>query len=221
MSKRCVVFIGTLKQGGAERVISILTRQMAQKNLDVKILLYYDEPIFYELDPRVKIDIVEKNTNSRNILKNIFWIRKYFKNQADVLLSFLAPFNMLALVAAFGLRTSVIVADRNDPRYVPGNRYIRFARNVLYRLADGVVVQTKYNQDYFPKKIRDNSVVIANPVDLGDNAGKALRADKRREIVSIGRLMPQKNQNYRVCNKYVTLRQIHFYKKFAQKVFDG
>lgn len=214
MSKRYVFFVGTLWQGGAERVISILSKQMTENNLDVKILLYYDGPLFYELDQRVKVDVVEKNTKSRNILKNILWMRKYFKDQADVVISFLASFNILSLIATFGLQTSIIVADRNDPRHVPQNRYIRFARDVLYRLSDGVVIQTKHNQTYFQQKIQDNSVVISNPVDLGKKAGMALRTEKRREIVSVGRLMPQKNQSMlieafsRIHKKYAEYRLV-------------
>lgn len=194
MSKRYVFFDATLQQGGAERVIALLSGRMAENAEDTKILLYYDEEIFYEIDPRIKIDVVEKHTKTKNILKNILWMRKYFKNHADVVISFLAPFNILSLIATFGLKTSIVVADRNDPRHVPENKYVRKVRDFLYRFADGVVLQTRYNQAYFPTKIQDNSTIIFNPINLGEKAGAALTCEKRKEIVSVGRLMPQKNQ---------------------------
>lgn len=203
---RHLFFVGTLRGGGAERVISTLTQKMAERGMDVKILLYYEDPPFYKVDPRVEVIHVRKETKSGNVLKNALWIRKFFKEQADVVLSFLAPFNILALVANMGTRVPLIVADRNDPRYVPGNRLIRMARDFLYRFADGVVLQTENNRAYFSKAVQRKSVVIYNPVDLGDKAALALRTPKEKKIVSMGRLRPQKNQ-VMLLNAFSRIRQ--------------
>lgn len=191
---RYLFFVGALREGGAERVISILTRHMAQKGMDVKILLYYEDAPFYSIDPRVECVHVRKETGSGNVAKNLLWIRRFFKENADVVLSFLAPFNMLALTANLFGGVPLIVADRNDPRHVPANKPVRMARDLLYRFASGVVVQTKNNRAYFSKVVQDKSTVIYNPIDLGDKAGLALRTEKEKKIVSVGRLMPQKNQ---------------------------
>ena len=194
MNKRFVFFDGTLMQGGAERVISILTRHMAEKGYKTEILLLHDREIFYDIDQRVNVTSVEKETRTTNFIKNLIWIRRYFKTNADIIVSFLAPFNIVALLAHLGLPSKIVVADRNDPRYVPANFFTRKLRDKLYLLADGVVLQTTKNKNYFSKKIREKSVVIANPIDLKDKAGQALRFNKEKEIVSVGRLMPQKNQ---------------------------
>lgn len=194
-NKRIVFFVGTLMEGGAERVISILSRKMHEQGLDVQILLYYDREIFYEMESDVKITIVQKESGSSNILKNLLWVRRFFKANADVIISFLAPFNIMALAAHMGLRSTMIVADRNDPRFVPANPAIRKMRNLLYRFSDGVVLQTTQNRDYFSKTIQRKSVVIGNPIDLGEKAGMGLVTMKRHEIASVGRLMPQKNQS--------------------------
>lgn len=194
MDKKYVFFIGTLRQGGGERVISILSKKMQEDGLPVEILIYHDEDPFYVLHPEVKLVRVQAQTGSRNVLKNMLWMRRYFKDHADVVISFLAPFNMLALVATAFLKVPVIVADRNDPRFVPSCSLLRLARDFLYRFADGVVLQTQHNQQYFCKSIQKKSTVIYNPVDLGKKAGQALRTEKKPRIVSVGRLMPQKNQ---------------------------
>ena len=192
--KRFVIFDGTLMQGGAERVISILTHSMVVHGYHVEILLLNDQPIFYEIDEKVKITVVEKQTKTKSLLRNIVWVRKFFQANADIVISFLAPFNMLAIVAHFGLKSKIVVADRNDPRFIPSDSLIRKLRDFLYRFADGVVLQTTQNMEYFKHAIRKKSVVIANPIDLGDKAGQALQCVKEKEIVSVGRLMPQKNQ---------------------------
>lgn len=208
MDKKHVFFIGTLRQGGGERVISILSKKMREDGLPVEVLIYYDEDPFYTLHPEVTLMRVEAQTGSRNILKNMLWMRRYFKNNADVVISFLAPFNMLALAATLFLKVPIIVADRNDPRFVPFRPLLRKARDFLYRFADGVVLQTRHNQQYFCKSIQKKSTVIYNPVDLGEKAGQALRTEKKPRIVSVGRLMPQKNQKM-LLDAFVRLHQQH------------
>lgn len=194
MDKRIVIFTGMLRQGGAERVISILSRHMAEAGYKVALILYHDAEIFYEIHPQIRATCVESESGTKNKLRNALWIRRYFHENADIVISFLAPFNILALAAHMGLRSKIIVADRNDPRFVPGSRMARLLRNVLYRFADGVVLQTDRNKAYFGRQIQRKSAVIFNPVDLGGKAGLALKTPKQKKIVSVGRLMPQKNQ---------------------------
>lgn len=192
--KKKLFFIGTLCNGGAERVVSILSSQMARQEMDVEILTYYDRPVSYEIDERVKLSSVEKLSGKKGKLGNLFWLRRYFKENAEVVISFLAPFNILAIAANLGSKVPIIVADRNDPERVPSNPVLRKIRDILYRFASGVVVQTKKNQSYFSKTVQKKSRVIYNPVDLKENAGAAIGTKKEKTIVTAGRLMPQKNQ---------------------------
>lgn len=194
MSKRYVIFVPTLSQGGAERVISLLSKKMAEDGLSVTILLYKDLEPFYTIDPKVKLVCVARESGTTNLLKNLLWMRKFYRENADAVLSFLAPYNIVTLLATLGGKQTVIVADRNDPRFVPSQWPVRKLRDFLYRFADGVIVQTKHNQVYFSKAVREKSTIIYNPVDLGEKAGLALRSEKGKRIVSVGRLMPQKNQ---------------------------
>lgn len=194
-SKRLIFFDATLQSGGAERVISILTKHLLQCGYHVEILLYHDQPVFYTMPANLKITSVKKETGSTNLLKNILWMHRFFKENADIVISFLAPFNMLALVAHFGLKSKIVVADRNDPRHIPSNWLWRKMRDILYRGANAVVVQTKRNREYFSKYIQAKTSIIYNPVDLGEKRGLALRTPKKDKIVCVGRQIPQKNQS--------------------------
>ncbi len=194
MANHYAFFDGNMGAGGAERVISLLTKKLAQDpNSEIKLIIYYDAESFYPLDSRVQLISLERETGTKNILKNLLCLRRLFKEHDGVILSFLAPFNILAMLAHCGLKTPIIVADRNDPRKIPGNPVARKLRDFLYRFADAVVVQTGYNKRYFGKAVQSKSTVIYNPVDLGDKAGLALRTEKKRQIVTVARLMPQKN----------------------------
>ena len=194
MKKRYIFFIGTLCDGGAERVTSILSGQMADRGMEVEILTYYDRPVFYKIHPNVKVTSVEKSTGTKNKVHNFLWIRKYFKTNAKLIISFLAPFNMMAIAAKFGTGIKIIVADRNDPTRVPTNTIIRKLRDFLYMFADGIVLQTEKNQSYFNDVIQKKSTVIYNPVNMKETAGTAPGVTKEKKIVTAGRLMPQKNQ---------------------------
>ncbi len=193
-NKRIVFFCGTLMQGGAERVISVLSKNFAEQNLSVSILCYYDAEIFYNIHPDVKIVCVEKETGTKSKLKNLLWVRRFYKDNADVVISFMAAFNIFALIAHMGLKIPIIVADRSDPYLVPRNSVIRKARDFLYNFADKVVLQTKRNYNYFSKLIQKKGEIIANPVDMSGFKGVALKTPKSKRIVSVGRLMPSKNQ---------------------------
>ena len=185
----------SLIHAGAERVISILSNSLVEHGHEVELLLYYDQPISYKLDSRVKVTIDEKIIGKSGKLKHFFWRRKYLKNsECDVVISFLAPFNVFNIIAMFGLKKKLIVADRNDPRCIPANKIMRCVRDFLYRFADGVVLQNSRNRDYFSKSIKKKSTVIFNPVDLGEYNALALKCnEKSKEIVSVGRIIKQKN----------------------------
>lgn len=192
--KKITFFIGTLLEGGAERVVSILSDKIAEKGFEVEIVKYFDSENFYKLNENVKVLAVENETKNQNVFFNIKWLRKHFEN-SDLIISFLAPFNMLALYANKNNKTPIIVADRNDPNRIPNKAILRKIRNFLYeKYADRVIVQTNANKDYFSLKTQNKSVVIANPVTMYEYIGKALESNKTNTIVTVGRLMPQKNQ---------------------------
>lgn len=187
--------LGALGHGGGERVVSVLASELARQGHQVEIMLYYDREIWYPLDPAVKVIAEEEQLGKKGILSHLRFKRKYVKQGGfDAVISFLAPFNMLNIVCLFGLKTPLIVADRNDPRHVPSNKLMRFARDFLYRFADAVVLQTKANRAYFCKSVQKKSTVIYNPIDLGASTGVGLTAQKSKRMVSVGRLIRQKNQ---------------------------
>lgn len=192
--KKITFFIGSLEEGGAERVVSNLTSYLVNKGHKVALVLYHDRKPFYTIHPEVEIISVRRETGGGGLIKNLRWMRRFFRENSSVVVSFLASFNILALLSTVGLKVPVLVSDRNDPRFVPGNPLIRRLRNIMYRFADGVVIQTNHNKSYFSKKVQRKSIIIYNPIDLGERAGEALRTPKEDIIVSVSRLMPQKNQ---------------------------
>lgn len=187
--KRLVFFLSSLEEGGAQRVVSILSNKLVERDFDVTILTYFDEEVNYHINEKIKLVSVIKETGKTGKLQNIKWLRHFFNENADLVISFLAPFNMLALMCK--TKTPIIVADRNDPYMVPNNKVIRKMRDYLYKKADYVVLQTEKNKRYF--SYLKNTKVISNPINIKDYVGLALKSKKANKIVSVARLMPQKN----------------------------
>lgn len=188
-------FVGEFSEGGAERVISILANELTSRGHEVVVLKYFNSINYYKTDERVRIYSLEECTGTKSKLKNISYLHKHLKSFDGVFVSFLAPFNILALIANTGNRTPLIVADRNDPSKLPGNKYLRLLRDYLYLFADRVIVQTNKNKAYFSDKVQSKTEVIYNPLILNGMEGKALNSTKSKIIINIGRLEPQKNQD--------------------------
>lgn len=194
MSK-IVLSIGTLTQGGAERVASVLSESFASNFDEVIYLTWINTPDFYKLDHRIQRICVECECGSKSLIRKSIWFRKYVKKEKpDLILSFLEPFNVLVCATMIGIRVPVIVANRNDPRWVWGDLIHRNLRALAYKRANGNLCQTENNMNYFRGSLLQKSHVIYNPVFLPEGyVGKALFTPKKKRIVTVARLHWQKN----------------------------
>lgn len=190
-----IIFCGSLEGGGAERVISILSRYLLSYFKKVEILLYYDRPIWYELAIGVSVTFIERECQAKGRIGRARWMRHYIQSQKPTLvLSFLSPYNIFCWFTLLGVSTPLLVADRSDPRHDPDLWILRLLRNIIYYFCDGVIVQNSHNQSYFWKKIRYKCAVIPNPVIMSQAlVGAACHTPKEPIIVSVGRLVPAKN----------------------------
>ena len=174
--------------GGAERVMSYLASFLSERH-DVTWLSFYhcDGPT-YPTAPNVKII---NGLGQKNKLDSIFRLRRFLKNeQPDIVLSFLTQINISALLASAFTRVKVVVSDRGN--LAVSNNLRKCLRLLLYPRAAGRVFQTKDAQNYFTGKIKNDSVVIPNPIFVNPELIQR-PASRRKEIVSVGRLDYQKN----------------------------
>lgn len=193
---RLLISCGSLTSGGAERVLSILSKPFADHFSSITYLMWTDAPVFYSIDERVELISLEKEAKSKNKITKCLWFRKYVKNtKPDLILSFLTPFNMLALSALIGIKQKIAVAERNDPYQIPGGKIMAIIRNLLYRKATGILVQTQYARTCFKGRLAEKTHVIYNPTMMEETiVGSALKSAKEDRIVSVGRLQMQKDQ---------------------------
>jgi glycosyltransferase involved in cell wall biosynthesis len=192
-NKHQIVFIiGSMRRGGAERVLSILANSYAEKGWQVNILTLLDDSNDYDLNKNIKVQPICNLGESRirQLPKWISNIRSHVvENKPDRIVSFIARINIIAMFSCIGLNQRLIVSERNDPDSDGRSIIVRFASYLLYPLADCIVFQTKWAQSCFSKKIQKNSIIIPNPISVSVKASKT----KKRKIVAVGRLSEQKN----------------------------
>jgi len=194
------LIIPTLKQGGAERVMSELANQFAQKdNLKVHLVLLAKSNDFYKVDDTVIIHRLGFENKSK--LNKIFSELATFKNlrkllkthKPDAVLSFMEKYNSFTILAAAFLGLQVFVSDRSNPlKKVPQTTEI--LRKFTYKYATGIIAQTQFAKDVLAAKTKNKNIrVIPNPVKEIQNYPDIA---KEKLILNVGRLVPEKGQKY-------------------------
>ncbi len=191
---KIVFFIGSMCRGGAERVISILSNEYCANGWDVEIGLLLQNRVEYDLDPRIKI--VDLTGKHASYIKNVpAWlgsIRRYLKQtKPDRVVAFAGRINALVLTAAIGLKLSIVVSERNDPKHDGrGALMLRYC-DWIYRRAKAIVFQNLHEQHCFSESHASRSYVIPNPIRV-----TAVREKREygQVIATAGRLSNQKNQ---------------------------
>ena len=183
---------GSMSGGGAERVISILANYYSSIGWDVSILMLLHSNVEYKLNDSVNIVDLSKDKNGGavHILKRMKNLRTFVQNGSpDAVLSFMGPIVLLSGIALCGIKVRHITSERIDPSQAKRNCIFRMVLNSIYKSCYKCVLQTKRAWNYFPEKIRRNSVIIPNPITVECEVSD----ERRKRIVTAGRLNPQKN----------------------------
>lgn len=192
--------IPTLKQGGAERVMSELANQFAYNDaLEVHLVLLAKSNDFYNVDDDVIIHRL--GFENKNKLKKIFSELSTFKNlrelliayRPDAVLSFMEKYNSFTILASAFLGLRIFVSDRSNPlKKIQCSTGI--LRKLTYKYATGIIAQTQFAKDVLAAKTKNKNIrVIPNPVKEIRNYPDIA---KEKLILNVGRLVPEKGQKY-------------------------
>lgn len=192
---KVVFMLPNLGAGGAERVVTILSRAMIQRGISIDIVLMLTNTVQYQVPEGVRL--VKLNTYERSAKERLKRLRGYFcqeREQYDrmVVIPFQDNCLKYALVAAMGLKMPVIACERNDPYQKGRSGLSRFKANLPYALAKHCIFQTPDARDYYRMGVQNKSSVIVNPLVLPESL--RWQGEDSRRIMSVGRLEPQKNQ---------------------------
>jgi glycosyltransferase involved in cell wall biosynthesis len=196
---KIVLVIPTLKQGGAERVMSVLANEFSRKGHEVHLCLLAGGEHFYELEENVIIhDFGFVNNNPLQKImgevKVFSQLRNLLKStKPDLVLSFMTKYNVLTIMASSFLNINVFVSDRSNPKKQLPNSIV-LLRRITYKYATGVIAQTSLAKEMIEKETGNKNVkVIPNPLkELQQYPEK----EKEKIILNVGRMVPEKGQKY-------------------------
>lgn len=187
---KIVFVLPDMAGGGTERVVSLLANEYVNRGYQASIMLFAGNQVAYSLDER--IDVVHTgDTSGGNPLiriKRLIAMRRYYKQNAGcAIFAFSAMGAVFSVIAAVGIPHKMLASERNDPRQYKHQKI----RNWAYSKADKLVLQTEDMKKCFPESIRRKSAVIPNPVP--QNLPEPYQGVRKKRIVSVARLEPQKN----------------------------
>ena len=181
--------------GGAERVISVVSSELAIRGHEVGI--YTTKPTnesVYPLHPSVRIYSEEKLGGLADVVKSIrAFVKKY---DPDVVVPFMTYQCIYTVFALLGTKYPVVVCERNDPAVLDGvntSKLHFMIRDAAFGLAKGAVFQTNGAKNYFSRSIQKKSAVILNPINESALID-VFCGERENRIVNVGRLNKQKNQ---------------------------
>ncbi len=197
--RHVAMLIGALKKGGSERVLVNLSDYLVQRGWRVTMVTQYQKENEYPLNSDVKrilSDITEDECSRSRILnfkRRFCKLRNIWKQEKpDIILSFIGKNNMMAILTSRFLNIPVAVAVRGEPTMEYYNGWMRLAARHLFKIADGVILQTRQCYDFFPKSVRNKAVILKNPVNQSFFRER-YEGERTKELVAVGRIDANKN----------------------------
>lgn len=193
-------YIGSLSRGGAERVMVNLSRYFYEQGYKVYLVTKtVDEPE-YEVPEgvtRIIADITkDEETSSRikNLRNRIKKLRNIWKEiKPDIIVSFIRKNNLMAIASSRGLKIPVVVSIRSNPARELQGRIFKPLSFFMFRFADGIVMQTNQAKAFLPSYLQKKAVIMPNSLSE-QFLSVELSDERRKEIVTVGRIDDNKNQ---------------------------
>ena len=187
---KIVFVLPDMPGGGSERVVAMLANEYVKRGYQVAVLLFAGDHVAYPLDERIEVFIAGQPSDGNPLIqiKRLFKMRRYYrKNKHCYIFSFCVRGTIFSVLAAAGIPHRLLVSERNDPTRITGQRL----RDWSYRKAEKLILQTEDMRRCFAQDLQQKSAVIPNPI--ADDMPEPYRGKRKKRIVSVGRLEPQKN----------------------------
>lgn len=168
-----IVFVsGSLRGGGAERVLSLLANNLSKKNNNSVTIITKAPECDYKLNTNVKWKpIFKKDEIKTSIFDKIIRRFKYFprlisaiKNEKpDIVISFLVGMNGKVIFITKLLQIPIIVSEHTHFK-ADINILSWIERRFVYKLANAVTVLTKYDYNNYYSHFLKNVHMMPNPL---------------------------------------------------------
>lgn len=183
-------FINAL-YAGAGKIILFVAETCVKMGWQVTVATFYDDGICnYKLEGVRFVDLAISTDKPLWRIQALKIIRNFVReNSPSIVCSFISDVVVMTRLATLGLSSIFVAAERGDPYTLP-SKWVRIVK-WAYSKSNFTVFQLKGAQDFFGKKIRQNSCIIPNPYSTG-NEVKPFVGNRKKTIVTVGRFVEQK-----------------------------
>lgn len=190
---KIVFTIAHMTIGGAQRVTYNLIKWLRDNTEDEVYLVIFGKLVIGDVE--YDLNNINHEYLPSGKINKIWYLRKYLKKiKPDVLVTMGVPGALFDVPACAGLGIKHIISERNDPAHFGGRVVTRIISRLLMRKADGFVFQTRDAQAFYGGEIAKRSMVIPNPLFIGDDyPATQYMGEREKAIVTTGRLNKQKN----------------------------
>lgn len=195
----------SLNTGGAERVISILSNNLADHSNEVFLVSHSKiKNDFYPLRKevnRIELSPLNRSKNPYKKIRNNYTaiqeLRRIFKTyKPDIIISFLYQVNIRTIIANKDLRIPLIISDRSNPELQSIEFGWKLLRWLLYNRSDRIVIQNSRIKKQIlrlPKIVPEKISIIPNPIPdyskyIKEDITEILRINNLNENEIIGTL---------------------------------
>lgn len=190
-------FLGGLSGGGAERVTCNLASYLARKGHEIKILTMSDDTATYPLDDNVlRIPLLNSSERKGLLYNSIIRLKRLIthlrKDKVDAYVVMLPVTTILLLRLSWLTKSRIIAAERVDPSIYPQVKQRQLKS--LAKKADGWVFQTEEERNWYGSSTGKAKVQIIPNAINPDFIKEPYRNERKKTIVTAGRLTEQKNQ---------------------------
>ena len=208
--KNITILAISLASGGAEKVISLLLKEL-RHDYNVTLVLLHN--VFHFSVPEgIEIFAMSENLPNRPFYKKIFdsilFIIKYYrfvkKNNVEISISFLAFPNLInGIVATFIKNVKTIISERGFPSDNVTSRLSLYISKLFYPIFYNKCDKLFSNSVYINNDLKDNfgvkipMEVIYNPIELPIKTIKPEQLNietKKLKLITAGTINKRKNQ---------------------------
>lgn len=191
--KSLMLVTGGLGSGGLERIVTNVANHYAKKGWNVSILLLLESTVFRPLEPSIKLYSFNKSTHSHKWTRMPAWIRfikRHIKiEHPEIIVAMTFKIGAMVRMACKDKTARIIVRETNDPQI--RNKFVNKITDYFVKKCDGIIFQTEWERLCHSKNCQKIGRIIVNPVDIPASAS----FPKRKAIVTMGRLVKQKNHD--------------------------
>ena len=204
-SKDIIFFCPSMEEGGVEKNLINICNGLPKKYKISVITANKNKKKFF----KKKINFISSKTNffdnKSRIVKSIYCVYLLLRNYYDketTLVSFQS--NILAIIVCKILDYKIIIRSNQSPTYYAKNIVKRKIMSFFYKKADKIIVNSNDFKNEFKKFFNLQSISIYNLMEKTSGLKKLSKktindnffsnSKKIINILSIGRLVPQKNQ---------------------------